>query len=246
MHKEWEYISKFCGIKDCRPGTRLRGSIGSMSSRRHRPQPLIRLLVAAAVVLTFVLPAKARPATGSSNAPRAVVKAALDEALALLRDHATSLTTRRQKLHELALEHLDFGDMARSSLGYHWGELSPAQRDKFVPLFTAFMEDSYLDKIQDYSDLQVQYVRQTFNGPSDAEVDTQVVQKGDVEPISVNFFLHHEGDQWKVYDVGIESIRLVANYRNQFDRVISDEGGFDALMAKLRQKQRQLDALLGK
>jgi phospholipid transport system substrate-binding protein len=244
MHTE--DISKFWNIKDRRPEAQLRGSFEPTQPRRRQPRLLFRLLVTAAVVWMFVLPTKARPATGSSNAPKAVVKAALDEALAVLRDHKTPLISRRQKLHELALEHLDFGDMARSALGDHWNELSPAQRNKFVPLFTAFMEDSYLDKIQDYSDLQVQYVRQSFNGPNDAEVDTQVKQKGNAEPIRVNFFLRREGDQWKVYDVAIESIRLVANYRNQFDRVISDEGGFDALMARLTQKQRQLDALLGK
>ncbi len=213
---------------------------------RARRRLIFWRVAAAAFVWALALPA-IRPlqAAGPPGDPRSVVKAALDGALAILKDRNTALTARRRELHELALKHLDFADMARAALGHHWRELSQEQRKQFVPMFTAFMEDSYLDKIQDYSELQVRYLRQAYHDPGDAEVDTRVTQAGKEEPISLNFYLRREEGGWKVYDVEIDSIRIVANYRNQFNRVINDQG-FDALMAQLRRKQAELASLLGK
>lgn len=150
---------------------------------------------------------------------------------------------RRRALHDLAGSHFDFADMARSALGYHWHNLSEDQRVEFTGLFAAFLEDAYLDRIQDYSDLQVKVTGEQADGAGYARVGTRMVRP-EQEPIAVTFSLKLEDRDWKVYDLAFDSISVVANYRNQLSRVINNQG-FPALMSKLRQKQAELAALLG-
>lgn len=184
-------------------------------------------------------------ATGGADTtgPMPEVKAVVTQAVAVLKDTQLSLVQRRQRLRELAEAHFDFAAMARSALGYHWQKLSEDQRQQFVGLFSSFIEDAYLDKIQGYIDLKFDFVRQRMNGPQYAEVDTKIIQSQD-SPIALTFQLQREGDGWKVYDVQIDNISMVDNYRTQFNRVIN-ERGFDVLMSDLRRKQRELASLLG-
>jgi len=133
--------------------------------------------------------------------------------------------------------------MARSALGTHWQGLSASQRDAYVQLFTAFIEDAYLNRIQGYLDLKFTFVGQTLNGTDRAQVDTYVVQtNGDTTKL--NFELELKGGDWRIYDVEINGVSMIGNYRIQFERVIN-ERGFDALMINLGRKQQELATLLG-
>jgi phospholipid transport system substrate-binding protein len=153
------------------------------------------------------------------------------------------LPQRRRELRSLVEQNFDFETMSRSALGYNWRSLSPDQRAQFTKLFTAFIEVAYLDKIQDYQGQQVQFAGEHSLGDGYAEVDTKIVQPGK-SPISVNYLLEQKDGAWKIYDVTVEAISIIANYRNQFNRVISQKG-FDQLMADLQAKQQQLESLLG-
>ena len=152
---------------------------------------------------------------------------------------------RRRRLIEVVAEHFDFTDMARSSLGYHWSQLSPAQQQQFVQLFTAFMEDAYLNKLEGYSGQKIEFSGVTSNGPGDSEVNTRVLQPDGGQPVSLSYRLKQDTGDWKVYDVTVDNISITANYRNQFNRVINSQG-FDALMNEMRTKQQELIASLGK
>src|SRR5262249_33068395 len=88
---------------------------------------------------------------GIAGDPMTTVKSTVSQALGILEDHQTPQDMRRRQLIEVVAPHFDFSDMARSTLGYHWRELSPAQQQQFVQLFTAFMEDAYLNKLEGYS-----------------------------------------------------------------------------------------------
>jgi len=184
-------------------------------------------------------------ATGGStgSGPMPEVKAVLTQAIAVLQDTQLPLAQRRQRLRELAEAHFDFATMARSSLGYHWKNLSPPQQEQFVALFSSFIEDAYLDKIQGYVNLKFEVARQRMNGPGYAEVDTKVIQTQG-SPINLNFQLEKKNGDWKVYDVQIDNISMVDNYRTQFNHVIN-ERGFNVLVSDLQRKQRELASLLG-
>ena len=127
----------------------------------------------------------------------------------------------------------------------NWKKLSPAQRQQFVPLFTAFMEDAYLNKIDSYSGQQVKFVGQSATADDSTEVKT-VVQPAESSdpPIRINYLLKQNGGDWKVYDVTVDDISITANYRNQFNRMIEQQG-FDGLMSAMREKQQELRQSIG-
>lgn len=143
----------------------------------------------------------------------------------------------------LAEGELDFRRMARGALGTHWAELSPVQRDRFVTLFTGFFEAAYLSKIQDYADLDIRVNDEAFDGGEYARVEASIIQPGN-DNLPITFMLARRGNDWMVYDVAIENVGMIENYRAQFDRVIRAHG-ISRLMADLQAKQAQLGAGLG-
>lgn len=185
----------------------------------------------------------AHGATGRD--PMVVVKNAIKQVLDVLNDHQTPTDVRRHKLIQLVAGHFDFTSMARSSLGSNWRKLTPDQRQQCVPLFTAFMEGAYLSKLESYSGQKIEFLNETFDGSGYSQVRTRVIPPNDgQQPIRLDYRLQQTSGDWKVYDVIVDGISITANYRNQFTRVINNEG-FDALMNKMRSKQQELTASLG-
>jgi phospholipid transport system substrate-binding protein len=183
------------------------------------------------------------PRAQAATTPMGEVKQVIGVALPVLRDKQMPLPQRRRQLRSLLESHFDFPDMARIALGYHWRELNDNQRAEFVRLFTAFIENAYLSKIQDYSGQDVVVTGQNSEGSGFARVRTQVVQQGK-QPINVDYLLRQMGNDWKIYDVTVDNISIIANYRNQFNRVINDQG-FAKLMGDMRAKQQELQSSLG-
>jgi phospholipid transport system substrate-binding protein len=175
--------------------------------------------------------------------PKAMVQAQIGQTLTILHDQQMPLAERRRKLRALAEHDLDLPFMARESLGSHWNEISPAQRQEFVGLFTAFIEDAYLTQIQEYAQLNIAVGDARLAPPSYAQVDATVSQPHeDILPIT--FLMEQHGDGWLVYDVLADGVSMVRNYRAQFDREIKDHG-MAALLDSLREKQEQLESLTG-
>lgn len=167
----------------------------------------------------------------------------VEQALKILADKSTPVAQRRRELRDVIEPRFDFTEMSRSALGFHWRSLTPTQRADFTQVFKNFIEDAYLTKIQDYSGQKVLYGNERSLGDGYAEVDTRIVQPGK-SPIPVVYLLDNKSGGWKVYDVTVDNISIVANYRTQFNRVINEQG-FDKLMADLRAKQQQLAQSLG-
>jgi phospholipid transport system substrate-binding protein len=209
---------------------------------RYRVRIAVRLtaIVAGAALLAFG--GIFSPAFAQSGAA-AMTRQMVDQALSILANKSAPVAQRQRRLRDLIEPRFDFTEMSRSALGYHWRTLTPAQRDEFTKVFTAFIEDAYLSKIQDYSGQKVEFGSQRSLGQGYAEVDTKVVQTGK-NPIPLTYLLEQKGGSWKIYDVTVDNISIVANYRNQFNRIINEQG-FDKLMADLRAKQRQLGSSLG-
>jgi phospholipid transport system substrate-binding protein len=177
--------------------------------------------------------------------PLTMVKSTVGQVLETLQNHSTPQAERQRRVLQSVAGHFDFADMARSSLGYNWKKLSPAQQQQFVPLFTAFMEDAYLNKLNNYSGQQVRFIGQNSMGDGLAEVKS-VVESPDRSqpPIRINYELKQVDGDWKVYDVTVDDISITANYRNQFNRVIANQG-FDALISAMREKEQELRSSIG-
>ena len=139
---------------------------------------------------------------------------------------------RRQMIREVLLPRFDFAEMAKRTLGAHWKNQSGRQ-EEFVSAFADYVESSYLSTLEGYKGEKVVYLRERVE-QNLAQVDTQLVPASG-EPITVSYKLHLVGGEWKIYDVVIENIGLVNNFRSQFNRILA-ASSFDELLAKLRAK----------
>jgi phospholipid transport system substrate-binding protein len=201
------------------------------------------VLLACAAALPTAIAAAPTPAD-----PMTVIKTGLDQVIAVFNDQQMPLNQRREKLRSMSLQYFDFESMAKSTLAYHWRDLTPAQRNEFVPLFTEFIQDAYLSKMeqatvekirQEAKTANVRFLKQTYFSSDYAEVSSTVAVQDQKDPLEVDYLMHQNDGQWRVYDVIVDAISLIANYRNQFNRVINNEG-YNKLIADLQLKRAQL------
>jgi len=196
------------------------------------------------ILLLMFLAAATAPAAQQTPAPLAKVKSTLADALAILHNRQVPVEQRQRALRELAEHNLDLRRMAQGSLDKHWNELNAGERDEFVSLFSAFIEAAYLIQIQDYVELNIAVSTERYTAPNYALVDAIVIQPHE-DDLPITFMLERRGNDWIVYDVEVEDVSMVENYRTQFDRVIREQG-LAQLLSDLRTKQKQLETLIGK
>ena len=139
---------------------------------------------------------------------------------------------RKGMLRDALMPRFDWSEMAQQALGKHWNNLSGRQYE-FVAAFAEFLGNSYIGKIGTYKDEKILFVRESIE-KTQAQVDTKIVP-GAGEPMSVNYRLHQVQGEWKIYDVVVEDISIIANYRSQFSRILS-RGSFDDLLKRLKEK----------
>jgi phospholipid transport system substrate-binding protein len=140
---------------------------------------------------------------------------------------------RKGKLRDALMPRFDWFEMAKQALGKHWNNASGRQPE-FVAAFAEFLGNSYVGRIGSYKDEKILFVHESIE-KNQAQVDTKIVP-GAGEPTSVNYRLHQVKGEWKIYDVVVEDISIVANYRSQFNRILAN-GSFDDLMNRLKEKQ---------
>jgi phospholipid transport system substrate-binding protein len=141
---------------------------------------------------------------------------------------------RRLALRDAATDIFDFTEITRRSLGRHWQTATPGEREELVQLFTALLERAYLGRIEQYSGERISVVGESLDGEL-ATVRTRLVSKGGTET-PVDYRLHRVGDRWLAYDVSVEGVSLVANYRAQFNAILRASSA-QTLVQRLRAKQ---------
>jgi phospholipid transport system substrate-binding protein len=178
-----------------------------------------------------------QPVLVAAEAPGDQVRQTVDKLLAILNNPQLrgedKKNERREELRKVLYSRFDFTEMAKRSLGPHWQRRSPEEQKEFVELFTSLLEGAYLDKIESYNGEKVQYLNETVDNDY-AEVDTKIVDNHG-QPFSVNYRLRNGGGDWKVYDVVIENVSLVNNYRSQFNRVLA-KSSFEELLKTMKEK----------
>ncbi|MCE5312120.1 MAG: ABC transporter substrate-binding protein [Nitrospiraceae bacterium] len=144
-------------------------------------------------------------------------------------------TSKRRSLIRKAIsEHFAFDEMAKRSLGMHWRGRTDAEKKEFVALFTDLLERSYINKIESYSDEKIAYISESVENDH-AVVRTRMVTTRNVE-IPVDYKAFKEGNKWFVYDVVIEGVGLVNNYRTQFNKIIRSSS-YQDLVKRMKNKQ---------
>jgi phospholipid transport system substrate-binding protein len=191
-----------------------------------------------ALILTLNLTLAVAPAL--AGRPTDVVKGTIDEVTSLLTDPALKSPAKRNQRRHMVKSvidrHFDYEEMAKRCLGASWRSLNAGQRAEFVRLFGELLEASYYDKIERYTDEKISYTAEDLDEDF-AEVRTVILRKNDRIPM--DYRLLNKSSDWMVYDVVIEGVSLVSNYRSQFGRVVS-ESGYGELVRRLRAKVDEL------
>jgi phospholipid transport system substrate-binding protein len=192
----------------------------------------------------LVVPLAARDAT--AGPPTDQLRGQVDRVLKLLDDPALKAADkakeRRVAVRKVADEIFDFGETARRSLGRHWAARTPQERDEFVKLFGDLLERSYISKIELYGGEKIQYVGDKIEGDT-ALVSSKLLTKTGSE-VPIEYRMLKKGERWLVYDVVIEGVSLVANYRTQFNKIIQTSS-FQELVKKMKTRQEELGSSAG-
>jgi phospholipid transport system substrate-binding protein len=176
------------------------------------------------------------------------LKSAIDRVVSTLENPALKgdgkVAERRAAVRKIADELFDFGEIARRALGRYWQPLTEPQRTEFVGLFADLLERSYISKIELYGGEKIVYSGDRVEGDL-ATVSTKIITKNGTE-VPVDYRLFKRGDRWMVYDVNIEGISLVSNYRTQFNKIIQTNG-YNSLVERMKTKQNEfLEGSAGK
>ncbi len=190
----------------------------------------LALVAAALLVLSAPRQSFAGPATDQ-------VKTTVDQVIKILTDPALKgeqkTQERRAKIRQVVLQRFGFNEMAKRSLGVYWSERTPQERAEFVKLYTDLLERAYVDRVEGYTGEKILYPGESVDG-NYSEVRSKVVTKKNQE-VPINYRLIKNDSNWEVYDIVIEGVSLVNNYRAQFSKIIRTSS-YEDLVKKMQAK----------
>ena len=175
------------------------------------------------VIMVLIL---AIPCSSYGTEPLDALRIPVDQVIALLKDpkyqDPEQKELQREKIWEAITRVFDFREMAKRALGRNWNKFTPEQRKEFVHLFSELLGNTYTTKMQGkYEDEKVVYLTQNIASGSKARVKTKIVSRN--MDIPVNYNMIKRNGSWKVYDVNIEGVSLIKNYRSQFNQILSKD-----------------------
>jgi phospholipid transport system substrate-binding protein len=192
-----------------------------------------KVLVAMGILALFLVPA--RPIY--AGAPMDTVRTNVNQVLDVLNDPKlkadTAKEVKKKKLEVIYGRMFDEVELAKRSLAKNWNAMNAAQRQEFVGLFRRVLEKAYIDKILSYTDEKIVYDRETVLSENQTEVQTRIVTSSKEIPIGYRVIL--KDGAWKVYDVVVENVSLVLNYRTQFNDILA-KNTTEQLIETLRKK----------
>lgn len=165
--------------------------------------------------------------------PKARVQETVDAILAVLRDGSRDVGTKKTEIRDLIGERFDFRAMSQSTLAQKWKIASPDEQSRFVTLYTKLLEDTYLVMVEEYTNESVEYRNEVIRKEKYAEVDTAIIAAD--KEIPVVYRLRLKDGDWFIYDVVIEGVSLISNYRSSYQEIVNREG-IGGLLAKMEQK----------
>ena len=172
------------------------------------------------LILPIVLLAvMATSALAQAASPTQTVETHVNKLLAVLKDHSENKASKEESIRAISSSLFDFTELSRFTLGRNWRKFDAQQQKTFVVLFRKLLESIYMDRLLKYKDQKVVMQKETALSANRAEVMTSVVAAGGNIPM--NYRMKHEDGAWKVYDLVIENVSLVRNYRSQFSSLLA-------------------------
>ncbi len=194
-----------------------------------------KLFAAFSILMVFVLSVPLY-----AGVPMATVEATVNRVLDVLRDpklkSATAKEIKKEKLRVIYKDMFDEMEFSRRTLTRNWNKFSPNQRVEFVNLFEKVLEKTYIDKILDYSNEKIVFYKETMVADNQAEIQSKVITSSKEIPIYYRMIL--KDGKWKVYDVVVENVSLVQNYRTQFNDILNKNTP-EQLLEILRKKVKE-------
>jgi phospholipid transport system substrate-binding protein len=186
--------------------------------------------------IAFCLAGTLSPSIATAITATEAVKSSVEQVVRLLEDKELKAPDRamerRQRLQKIFNDRFSYEEMSKRSLGAHWNNLNEAQRQQFVDLFRQLLARTYTGTIEGYSGERFQYLSERNEGDY-AEVRTKLVsRKGE---IPINYRLLSKAGEWQVYDIVVDGISMVSNYRAQFTKIIR-ASSYEDLVQKLQNK----------
>jgi phospholipid transport system substrate-binding protein len=180
------------------------------------------------------------PAIASASVTDQVRKT-IDEVIRIVSDKELKKPSekkeRRAALRKAIGSLFDYEEMTKRAMGVNWKKLNSSQKSELTGLFMTLLENSYASKIESYNNEKVVYHKELLDNDY-AEVKTKIITTKRDE-YSADYRLTNENGKWRVYDVVIEGVSLVSNYRSQFGQIMNDKG-YDELVAKLQAKNQEI------
>lgn len=195
--------------------------------------PLVSIVVLSIVALSFT-------SWAAAGEPTEVIRRTTDRVLSIFEDPQLQgpeqQAERQQRLRQVADEAFNWQEMARRALAVHWRDRSPEEREEFVGLFRDLIERTYMNRLEQAAAerQEIRYVGEQVED-SRAAVRTVAVSTRGLE-VPLEYRLSKVGDRWQIYDVLVEGVSLVNNYRSQFQRIITTSS-YDELIARMKTRQ---------
>lgn len=200
---------------------------------------MIRRTLTSVAALPLLLTA----APALAGAPTDQLKSSIDQVIKVIEDTALkaegSTEKRRVAIREAAGNTFDFGEAAKRALGKHWQSLSEPDRQEFTGLFADLLERGYVARIEEYSGEKIIYISDNVDADA-ATVKTKFTTKKGTE-IPIDYRMLRKGDRWLVYDVAVEGLSLVGNYRGQFNKII-ETSSYQDLVKKMKARNDEFVA----
>lgn len=199
---------------------------------------LIRALFCCVLVLAL-----SAPAVAADQSPTELIRSTVDKIITLLKEGGYNEPSKKQELLErldpCIHKVFDFEELSRRSVGRQWNLFKPEQQEQFVKLFADLLAETYVDRLLGYEDEEVIYIGERTSDKGNVEVRTAVAAKG--KEIPIYYRMHETEKGWMIYDVKVEGISLVQNYRTQFQETLVNKSP-QYLLDKLKAQVEALKA----
>ncbi len=184
------------------------------------------------ILVVSILITLGSPLGHSATTPTDDVRGTVDSVIHTLKKGDLDKTVRRKKITSLIKKRFDFRVMSRQVLATNWKHATAMEKEKFISLFMDLLKNAYMERIEAYENEKVKYVKEKIRGKK-ARVDTLVITKSVEIPIGYKLF--QRKDEWFVYDVVIEKVSLIRNYRSSYKEIVKKEG-ISGLLKKMEDK----------
>ncbi|MFA4830055.1 MAG: ABC transporter substrate-binding protein [Thermodesulfovibrionales bacterium] len=188
------------------------------------------------VIMSFII-CLICPVPVLAGVPLDTVKGHADKVLDVLRDPAlkaeSAKKTKKEKIRAISENMFDFAELSKRTLANNWKKLNPEQQKEFISLYTSLLEDAYANKILAYRDEKITFTKEVPLSAKTVEVRSTVLRKTTEIPIYYRVIMRD--GSWRVYDVVIEGVSLINNYRTQFKEILADKPS-ESLLETLRKK----------